>query len=88
LQEDQFEASQRDKAICGFQNGSSLKSAVFVITLKARNVGMMFTAGSQVYLLEPCIDPAVDCGGSFKLQVGDFNNFTPEFTLANYHTDA
>ena len=69
LEKDGFEVYQftgsstsvkRDQAIRSFQNTSSQKPAVFVITLRSGNVGITLTAASRVYLLEPCLDPAVE----------------------------
>ena len=51
---------KRDTAIRSFQNIVSRRPAVFVITLRSGNVGITLTAASRVYLLEPCLDPAVE----------------------------
>ena len=52
-------ANNRDKSIREFQ-APSQTPAVFVITMRAGNVGITLTAASRVYLMEPCLDPAVE----------------------------
>ena len=51
---------RRDEAIRNFQNENAERPAVFVVTLRSGNVGITLTAASRVYLLEPCLDPAVE----------------------------
>lgn len=53
-------ATSRDKAIRCFQNEVDENPAVFVITLRAGNVGITLTAASRVYLMEPSLDPAAE----------------------------
>lgn len=52
-------AKNRDESIRSFQS-STPRHAVFVITMRAGNVGITLTAASRVYLMEPCLDPAVE----------------------------
>ena len=51
---------KRDAAIRNFQREGTDRPTVFVITLRSGNVGITLTAASRVYLLEPCLDPAVE----------------------------
>ncbi|KAL9189332.1 hypothetical protein ACHAXT_011822 [Thalassiosira profunda] len=53
-------SNKRDKAIRSFQSTTSRRPAVFVITLRSGSVGITLTAASRVYLMEPCLDPAVE----------------------------
>lgn len=53
-------AKQRDTSIRKFQNSNSTRPSVFVITMQSGSVGMTLTAASRVYLMEPCLDPAVE----------------------------
>lgn len=53
-------ATKRDNAIREFQSKSDERPAVFVITLRSGNVGITLTAASQVYLMEPSLDPAAE----------------------------
>jgi len=53
-------ATKRDEAIRKFQNEADEKPSVFVITLRAGNVGITLTAASRVYLMEPSLDPAAE----------------------------
>jgi len=53
-------AQQRDASIRKFQNSNSTRPSVFVITMQSGSVGMTLTAASRVYLMEPCLDPAVE----------------------------
>jgi len=50
-------ASARDKVIRLFQENTAFQ--VFVVTLKSGAVGVTLTAASRVYLMEPCINPAL-----------------------------
>ena len=36
------------------------KAKVFVVTMKVGNVGITLTAATRVYLMEPCLDPAME----------------------------
>ena len=36
------------------------RPTVFVITMKAGNCGITLTAATRVYLMEPCVDPALE----------------------------
>jgi SNF2 family DNA or RNA helicase len=51
---------KRDAAIRNFQQGTTNRPTVFVITIRSGNVGITLNAASRVYLLEPCLDPAVE----------------------------
>lgn len=53
-------SKKRDSSIRDSQNTCSSRPAVFVITMRAGNVGITLTAASRVYLMEPCLDPAVE----------------------------
>jgi len=61
------DSRKRDTAIRNFQNASSHRPAVFAVTLRSGNVGITLTAASRVYLLEPCIDPAVEVQAAGEL---------------------
>jgi SNF2 family DNA or RNA helicase len=52
-------ATDRDFAIRSFQ-GPRTFPAVFVVTLRAGSVGMTLTMASNLYLMEPSIDPAAE----------------------------
>ena len=59
-------STKRDEAIRNFQDTSSRRPAVFVVTLRTGNVGITLTAASRVYLLEPCLDPSVEVQAAGK----------------------
>jgi SNF2 family DNA or RNA helicase len=52
-------ASKRDQAIRQFQS-DRLGAQVFVTTIRSGSVGITLTAASRVYLMEPCIDSAME----------------------------
>jgi len=54
---------KRHAAIREFQSsqgGRQAAAKVFVITMKTGSVGITLTAATRVYLMEPCLDPAME----------------------------
>ena len=54
---------ERHAAIRDFQfsqGGRQAAAKVFVITMKTGSVGITLTAATRVYLMEPCLDPAME----------------------------
>jgi SNF2 family DNA or RNA helicase len=50
--------TERTKALAGFQNSPS--STIFLLTLRSGAVGINLTAASNVFLLEPCLNLALE----------------------------
>lgn len=69
------DSRRRDAAIRNFQQENAQSAAVFVVTLRSGSVGITLTAASRVYLLEPCIDPAVEVQAAGRIhRLGKWNH--------------